>query len=205
MHGAKHWFLQDPGTDWPGNFMPACQDFNTDLAAAPPSVKQCVQLPGELIFLPDSTWHATCNLATWSSAAGGQNFVAGLDGDLAEVVRAAWDGDISRLTALKAAGASLTAAYKGAYALHFATRNGQLETVRYLVETAGADVNQVDLSESSELEQPSKYWTFKAVRPIHIAARFGHAEIVAFLLKAGADAESRDAVGRTPVIAPICR
>jgi hypothetical protein len=135
VHGAKHWFLQDPGTDWPSNFMPACRDLNDDLAAAPPSVKQCIQLPGELIFLPDSTWHATCNLAEWSSAAGGQNFVAGLDGDLDDVVRAAWDGDVAKLAALKAAGASLTAAYKGAYALHFATRNGQLDCVKYLVET----------------------------------------------------------------------
>ena len=46
--------------DRPHPAKPECQDYD---AQRKKPVRQCVMRPGELIWVPDRWWHATCNLA----------------------------------------------------------------------------------------------------------------------------------------------
>ena len=67
-------------------------------------------------------------------------------------------------------------------ALHWASENGHLDIVKYLVES-GADINAKDYSG----------WT-----PLHVAAWNGRLDVVKYLLKHEADVYSKNISGKTP-------
>ncbi|KAB2574620.1 Rabankyrin-5 [Lasiodiplodia theobromae] len=78
-------------------------------------------------------------------------------------------------------------------ALHTAVARGEVEMVRFLVEEAGADVNE-----------PGWYrwevtgWMRDPGRPLHRAAEKGFGGLVEYLLAHGARVDVRDGAGRTP-------
>jgi len=70
--------------------------------------------------------------------------------------------------------------------LHFASREGQMEMVRLLIEH-GADVNaQIDT-----------YQNYSGTTSLHLAAAYGHKSVVELLLANGADINRRDGEGNT--------
>ncbi|OJD33426.1 uncharacterized protein BKCO1_3000057 [Diplodia corticola] len=80
-------------------------------------------------------------------------------------------------------------------ALHAAAEQGRLGWVRCLVEEWGADVDAEwfpeDWAGSTEVG-------LGIGRPLHYAAREGHAAVVRYLVGKGADVRRRDTKGRTP-------
>lgn len=74
----------------------------------------------------------------------------------------------------------------GRTALHLASANGHIDTVRALIPSLRdtADLNAADCGEATAL---------------HYAAQNGHAELVDFLLKSGANLDVRDINGKTPL------
>jgi len=71
VQGRKFWSLGDPSEPKPKE--PTC-DYETD--RQDPRM-QCVIHPGELLYLPESWWHATCNLEKWTIGIGGQGWKKG--------------------------------------------------------------------------------------------------------------------------------
>ena len=67
--------------------------------------------------------------------------------------------------------------------LHMAASRGQLSSVRLLL-AKGVDINSPKHN--------------RGLTPLHVAARFGHAEIARALVDAGASLNARDSKGRTP-------
>ena len=204
VHGAKHWFLHPPGTDWPG-FAPKC-DYARDVSDRS-TVLQCVQKPGEVIFLPEGTWHATCNPVSWTVGIGGQNAVAGVGAAIGGVLQAAWEDDLVRLEALQKESGSSAIVGPGAgglQPLHFAIRHGSKVAVAFLIKQ-GADVNGLDYNRSltpwKEEREPimRNHYDFRGFRPLHLAARWGDVEILRLLLASGADTTLTDMRGRTAV------
>lgn len=72
----------------------------------------------------------------------------------------------------------------GYCALHYASRAGHLNVVKYLVEH-GANVNLLTRGNQSS--------------SLHRACQQGHTAVVAFLLRSGAEAGFRDSDGSTPL------
>ena len=198
--GAKHWFLGAPGTEWRG-YYPQCE-YARDVQDM--SSLQCVQRPGEVIFLPEGAWHATCNADEWVVAVGGQTAVAGLGHSIAGAINASWSGDLAALEALANAGGAAAETLRrsaGVSPLHFAVRRNRLDAARLLV-GAGADVNAADYDESvtpfaAERRAPTSRYDQRGLRPLHLAARWGHLRVLEWLLSAGADLGARDMRGRT--------
>ena len=204
VHGAKHWFLHPPGTDWPG-FEPKCEYARDVLDKS--TVLQCVQKPGEIIFLPEGTWHATCNTVSWTVGIGGQNAVAGVGAVIEEVLQAAWEDDAVRLEALqteRGSSAIVGPSAGGLQPLHFAIRHGSRAAVAFLLKH-GADVNAMDYNRSltpwkEEREALMRNpYDFRGFRPLHLAARWGDVGILRQLLASGADTALTDMRGRTAV------
>jgi ankyrin repeat protein len=105
---------------------------------------------------------------------------------------AAGRGDI--LTALLALGASAhTVSARGATALHEAAAAGCLHCVTPLVEAGLAVDSRID-------GDPRRGWT-----PLMAAAAFGHASIVAALMREGADPLSRSSGGRDALQLAACQ
>ena len=70
--GAKLWHVAPPHLPRPSDR--TCENdgrINHKLAKAE-GVSHCLLLPGEVIFVPDSWWHATCNLDPYTIGVGGQ-------------------------------------------------------------------------------------------------------------------------------------
>ena len=74
VQGRKFWSLGDPSEPKPKE--PTC-DYETD--RQDPRM-QCVIHPGELLYLPERWWHATCNLEKWTIGIGGQGWKEGSRG-----------------------------------------------------------------------------------------------------------------------------
>jgi len=70
--GAKLWHIAPPDLPRPSNR--ECDNGGkVDWAlAASEGVEHCVMKPGEVIFVPDDWWHATCNLETYTVGVGAQ-------------------------------------------------------------------------------------------------------------------------------------
>jgi ankyrin repeat protein len=92
------------------------------------------------------------------------------------------------LTDVKAARRARANAMGGMTALHFASRNGQLDAARALVQ-AGADVNQLDEADHST--------------PLIMAVDNGHFDLAKFLLESGADVNRANDDGLTPLYATV--
>ena len=106
-----------------------------------------------------------------------------------DVFDAAAVGDVDRLTELLDADADLIKAYSedGYTPLHFAAYFGRGSALRLLLDR-GADVAAVA---KNEME----------VQPLHSAVAKGGREVVAALLRAGADVNARQQGGFTPLMA----
>ena len=70
----------------------------------------------------------------------------------------------------------------GSTPLHFASGNGHVQVVQFLVEH-GTDATARDKNGST---------------PLHLASQNGHVEVAQFLVEHGADAAARDKNGSTP-------
>ena len=193
--GGKHWFLQDPNYEWAG-YQPDC-DYERD--SKDKTTVQCVQLPGEIIFLPEAWWHATCNIGKWTVCIGAQSSVAGMNDTASDLIDAAWRGDLSTLNALHSQSiVNVTQRSSGVWPLQFAARRGHLEFVKRLVEL-GADVDAVDAPQPGSELNMDNWWENGGFRAMHLAARFGHVEIVDYLIKHNATIDAADWRGRTPL------
>ena len=74
--GAKLWHLAPPDRPKPADRLCA-QRGKVDYAlAAAEGVTHCIAHPGEVVVVPDGWWHATCNLAPYTLAIGGQTWDA---------------------------------------------------------------------------------------------------------------------------------
>lgn len=94
----------------------------------------------------------------------------------------ALEGDIDRLSKLlKKTNVDIVDS-SGYSPLHYASRTGSLQTVKYLVES-GANVNLLTRGNLSS--------------PLHRASQQGHSEVVEYLLKNGANASLQDLDGLT--------
>jgi len=105
-----------------------------------------------------------------------------------EIIKAAKNGQVSRLTELLAADPALINARDkdGSMPLHCATWKGQQEAVALLIK-AGADVNA---------QNENDHW---GTTPLHAAAHANQAAIAELLIAAGADINAHDREGRTPL------
>ncbi|KAL1522518.1 hypothetical protein AB1Y20_017505 [Prymnesium parvum] len=77
--GAKLWHLAPPSVPMPEHRTCADRGRIDWARAAAEGVRHCAVLPGELIVVPPSWWHATCNLHPYTVAVGGQVTVSGLE------------------------------------------------------------------------------------------------------------------------------
>ena len=75
IKGKKHWFVAPPDADMPE--VPSC-NYTADVLRPTSTSIQCVQQPGDTLWLPENWWHATCNLDAWTVGVGGQDWVNGL-------------------------------------------------------------------------------------------------------------------------------
>jgi hypothetical protein len=77
VFGKKHWYMAHPNTPKPPE--PYCPthsgDARTEKEWGSHGVVYCDVHPGEIIWVPDQWWHATCNGALYTVAIGGQQFV----------------------------------------------------------------------------------------------------------------------------------
>ena len=105
-----------------------------------------------------------------------------------EIIKAAKNGQVTRIKELLAADASLINARDndGSTALHCATWKGQREVAALLL-VSGADVNAHNRNE---------HW---GTTPLHAAAHANQAAIAQLLLDRGADVNAKDMEGRTPM------
>ncbi len=100
------------------------------------------------------------------------------------LVPTALDGDLNRLSKLLQKMNADAVDTSGYSSLHYASRAGHLEVVKYLV-AHGANVNFSTRSNQSS--------------PLHRACQQGHLLVVKFLLQNGADAGLQDSDGCTPL------
>ncbi|MCS5703369.1 MAG: ankyrin repeat domain-containing protein, partial [Acidobacteria bacterium] len=101
------------------------------------------------------------------------------------VANAAMVRDVETVRALLATGANVNAAQgDGLTALHWAARNGDIETAAVLLD-AGADLAAVTRIGSHT--------------PLHVASKFGSGVVVETLLAAGADPNAMTTTGVTPL------
>ncbi len=120
-----------------------------------------------------------------------------------DVFTAAILGEREKLAALLDEDPGLANAYDNDRTpMHFAAERGHLDVVKLLYER-GADVNPAPNWDIVPLvfERAANidiYWNWKNT-PLHLAAREGHADVVDFLLKHGADVNAQNADGQTPV------
>lgn len=86
----------------------------------------------------------------------------------------------------------------GSGALQAAARSGALDTIRFLVEKHGADVNEVLPAETLHVARPDvalyASWT-----PMHFAASLGKEDAMKLLEGYGAKVDVRDVNGKTPL------
>ena len=120
-----------------------------------------------------------------------------------DVFTAAILSEREKLTALLDEDPGLVNAYDNDRTpMHFAAERGHLDVVELLYER-GADVNPEPNWDIVPLvfqraANIDIYWNWNNT-PLHLAAREGHADVVDFLLKYGADVNAQNADGQTPV------
>ena len=74
LAGAKLWHLAPPDRPQPTDrYCPSRGKVDYRLAARE-GVIHCVAYPGEVVVVPDNWWHATCNMAPYTLAIGGQTW-----------------------------------------------------------------------------------------------------------------------------------
>ena len=96
----------------------------------------------------------------------------------------ALEGDLHRLSKLLLKFKADAVDTSGFSSLHYASRAGNLEIVKFLVDH-GANVNLLTRSNRSS--------------PLHRASQQGHRAVVEYLLQSGADSGMQDADGCTPL------
>ncbi|KAF4545383.1 Ankyrin repeat protein [Lasiodiplodia theobromae] len=100
------------------------------------------------------------------------------------------DGSMPIVKLLIAYGADVNRAK----ALHYAASCNDIEKARFLVEEAGANVDEPGVPEKDF------YWERGPGTPLHTAVARGHSRVAHYLLKKGADLDARDAIkGMTPL------
>jgi len=187
LSGSKVWLLAPPSARSPPVGKPC------DLAHAPPSsVKRCLVVAGEGIYVPPGWWHATCS--------SGGSIAAGWEGNATswpEVWHAVADGNLSAVrldpTAPDAKFAS------GETTLHLAARAGHGEIIENLLTrraepraatsggwepmhlsagTGHVATTKLLLGKRGELAAVTRDgWT-----ALHVASRHGHSLVVSELL-----------------------
>ena len=102
-----------------------------------------------------------------------------------ELLEAAANGRSIRAKCLIKNGANVNFILKSKSSLHWASYNGHIEVVKFLLE----DGAKVDLPESNENNQTS----------LHLSSIRGHADISEYLINHGAKIDAKDSYGWTPM------
>ncbi len=153
--GRKQWHIKPAGKGWVN---PMQCDPSGD--GAEPSddadVIECVQGPGEVIYIPDEWSQQSCNLQQFTAAVGGRCIWGEcLGGRVAEpswaahtaasdALWAAMRGGLREYLAVtEKAGGKFSGIWDGwkPSPLHWAAKQGDLELARHLIETEALDVN----------------------------------------------------------------
>ena len=90
VSGSRLWYLLPPTArrEALGPRARAC-DYLLGTVDPPPGTQRCVQRAGEVMYVPNRWWHATCALEEWTVGLGGQaGNPAGLDQDFGDVAEA---------------------------------------------------------------------------------------------------------------------
>jgi len=216
LKGVKRWFLRSPEDERPSFRYDPCS-----IQEYPPSgdpIQSCDAQPGDILYLPDSWWHATCNLGVWTLSVGGQRDVGGLPA----AHLAALDGDEEALRAVAdrdgLAALSATAGRESQTPAHVAALVGGVATLG-LLKDLGADLAVEVEQLSTPLLVAAQWGHLEVLRwfdehqhdvtlpdrsfentALHRAARWGHSEVVEWLLRRpGATAFPRDGRNQTPL------
>ena len=153
VSGTKHWFLHRPTPTWAGSGPAAGMWPQTpDALAKLPGVRQCIQRPGEILYLPPQHWHATFNVPSSSSNSAPTDEIHLAVGGLGHSTDAgalASHGDISGLAALVAergAGVLMARNERGEGPLHVAANARVVEWL--LDNTPPEEANNIEPSHS---------------------------------------------------------
>ena len=79
--------------------------------------------------------------------------------------------------------------------IFYAVRDGKLDSVRYLIEKEGIDVDIRNEEEDQNKDTP----LFCGDTPLHVACLYGHHQIVDYLLHMGANIDAQNDEGNTPL------
>lgn len=166
----------------------------------------CLQEAGEVVYFGPKTEHAVCNLDPTVVGVGAQGSTEGWP----EVLRATHRGDATAVRLAVAKPDAVTTLRNGHTALHRAALFGFLPVVEALLGMATTSTSSTDLGE------PRKAWGTQRLpvktdasllraaadgaRPLHLAAKHGHIEVVqTLLLMDGVEAQARDSSGADPL------
>lgn len=178
MTGLKAWWIAD-GTTRTRSFgqRDPCQNLGTSLNDLPEGFQFCVQKAGELVYFPDNSYHATCNMDTFVWGLGSQSSNA----DWQFFVKTASLGDISVIGKKLKKNSMRKTIRRAIYAaaLQRALGFGHRAVADKLVEFA-ADFGGLEAGE------PVGYCTSA---PIHAVAESGNVTLAKQLLSAGVDPE----------------
>lgn len=167
--GRKAWLLAPPSYSGDAStIQPPCHGFNRSRPEK--GVVQCVQMPGEVLWLPARWSHATCNLDALTVGIGGQGDLN--DQSLLHI--AAKDGDMQELQNLLdvgGLGVNNVNHGQGKAPLHVACERGRLFVAKALL-SSSADVRARDKS---------------GHEPLHDAAAGGCTACLKLLLEHGAE------------------
>ena len=79
ISGRKLWYMAPANAPQPED--PDCNDLeNSAKNARRDGVTLQLQLPGQIIYFPDSYWHATCNLGDFTVGLGATSFLPNFEG-----------------------------------------------------------------------------------------------------------------------------
>lgn len=204
--GTKIWILAPPGVQTPPQDLMPCPMLD-EREQWTPGMVSCAVKPGELIYLPDGWYHATCNIGSYTLGVGGK-------GGTDHWSEAMYHIQTGNETALRSSPKLLAAAVRenDPPALTLAASHGPMSLVDLLLEAradpkgrdkdgwlaihTAAEAGQADLVEHLMLKGvPAQGVQAQGADPLHMAAAMGHLAVVRVLLDGRVDPAAKDGGG----------